>query len=457
MTRIHFIAIGGSIMHSLAIDMYNKGYAVTGSDDEIYEPSRSRLLKHGLLPPATGWRPDFLDESIDLVVLGMHARADNPELIRAKELGLKVWSFPEFVFHLTKDKTRIVIAGSHGKTTTSGMIAHVLHKAGIPADRMIGASIGELSPVTFSDADIVVLEGDEYLSSPDDPRPKFLHYHPQITVITGIAWDHMNVFPTYRSYIEPFEKLIRSLSAKDMLIFCKDDSDLEDLVRNVSPSCMLVPYTSHPHTVKDGIVFLSDGKTQFPLRIFGIHNMQNLAAAHQVCKLLGVPDDTFYRAMVTFEGAAKRLQLLYQTPALTSYLDFAHAPSKVKATVQAVRSKHKDAFVIAILELHTYSSLNPKFLPQYKNALQDADAKVICYSPHTLEMKKLPDLSPELLSEFFAEERLHIALSGAELERLILNLPMGKKNVLLWMSSGRFDGLEIRQISEACARNIDSD
>lgn len=444
-------------MHSLAIDMHNKGYAVTGSDDEIYEPSRGRLLSCGLLPPAHGWRPEVLDKDIDLVVLGMHARADNPELIRAKELGLKVWSFPEFVFNLSKDKTRIVVAGSHGKTTTAGMIAHALYKAGIPADRMIGASIGELSPVIFSDADIVVLEGDEYLSSPQDSRPKFLHYHPQITVITGIAWDHMNVFPTYKSYVEPFEKLIRSLSANEMLIYCQDDADLEDLVRNISPPCMLVPYSSHPHTVRDGIVFLSDGKNEFPLRIFGIHNMQNLAAAHQVCKLLGMTDDAFYRGMVTFEGAAKRLQLLYQSPGLTAYLDFAHAPSKVKATVHAVREKHKDAFVIAILELHTYSSLNPKFLPQYQNALKDADEKVISYSPHTLEMKKLPELSPGLLREFFAEENLHIALSAAELENLILNLPLKKKNVLLWMSSGRFDGLEIRQISEACARRLDNE
>ena len=256
--RIHFIAIGGSIMHSLALVMHEQGHQVTGSDDEIYEPSRSRLDQKGLLPEHSGWSPEFLDRSIDLVVLGMHARSDNPELIRAKSLGLKIQSFPEFIFDLSASKIRVVIAGSHGKTTTSGIIAHVLNEAGIKADRMIGASIGTLEPVKISDAGIIILEGDEYLSSPDDPRPKFLHYQPQIVVITGIAWDHMNVFPTYHSYIEPFRQLIRSLGKNDTLIYCSDDTDLVKLVEEISPVCELLPYSIHQYHIENGIVS-SDG------------------------------------------------------------------------------------------------------------------------------------------------------------------------------------------------------
>src|SRR5688572_1750599 len=450
MRRIHFIAIGGSIMHSLAIDMHSKGYAVSGSDDEIYEPSRGRLLQHGLLPASFGWRPEVITEDLDLVVLGMHARKDNPELLRAKELGLKIQSFPEFIYHISEDKTRVVVAGSHGKTTTSGMIAHVLAETGVSADRMIGASIGSLEPVTISDAGIIVLEGDEYLSSPDDSRPKFLHYHPNITVITGIAWDHMNVFPTFKSYIDPFRQLIESQREDDLLIYCKDDPDLEELVKSISPKCELIGYTIHPYEIKDGIVSLvDDDGSMHPLRIFGIHNMQNLAAAFYVCKKLGLSADAFYKAIATFEGASKRLQLIHKGDSLTAYLDFAHAPSKVKATVHAVREKHKDEFIVAILELHTFSSLNPQFLPQYKNALKEADEKIIYYSPHTLEIKKLPDLSPELLSAYFDETNLTIATSGEELEQHIRSLKLKEKTILLWMSSGRFDGLEIRQISES--------
>lgn len=450
MKRIHFIAIGGSIMHSLAIDMHNKGYAVTGSDDEIYEPSRGRLLKYGLLPSGFGWRPEVITRDIDLVVLGMHARSDNPELLRAKELGLKIQSFPEFIYHISEKKIRVVVAGSHGKTTTSGMIAHVLHESGIPADRMIGAAIGTLEPVSISNSGIIILEGDEYLSSPEDPRPKFLHYHPHITVITGIAWDHMNVFPTFQSYIDPFRQLIESQQQEDTLIYCTDDADLVQLVKDISPPCKLIPYSVHPYSIDNGTVSLEDENgNKYPLLIFGIHNMQNANAAHHVANKLGLSNEAFYMAMQTFEGASKRLQLIHKGDRLIAYLDFAHAPSKVKATVHAVREKHKDESIVAILELHTFSSLNPQFLPQYKNALRDADQKIIYYSPHTLSIKKLPDLSPELLNSFFDEENLQIATSGDELEHIIRGLQLKDKTVLLWMSSGRFDGLEIRQISEA--------
>jgi UDP-N-acetylmuramate: L-alanyl-gamma-D-glutamyl-meso-diaminopimelate ligase len=453
MRHIHFIAIGGSIMHSLAIAMHNKGYAVTGSDDEIYEPSRSRLQHYGLLPALSGWNPEVITKDIDIVVLGMHARADNPELLKAKELGLKIQSFPEFIYDLSVDKTRVVVAGSHGKTTTSGMIAHVLSEAGVPADRMIGATIGSLEPVTITDAEIIVLEGDEYLSSPEDSRPKFLHYHPNITVVTGIAWDHMNVFPTFQSYIDPFRQLIESQGENDILIYCQDDPDLQDLVGKAKPGSKVIPYTMHPYEIEDGIVSLVDEHGhKYPLRIFGIHNMQNLSAAFYVCKNLGLSPEAFYKAMESFEGASKRLQLIHKGEELIAYLDFAHAPSKVRATVKAVREKHKNEFIVAILELHTFSSLNPQFLPQYKNALKEADEKIIYYSPHTLEIKKLPDLSPDLLNTFFDEENLMIATSGQQLEELLRGIVLNKKTILLWMSSGRFDGLEIRQISESLER-----
>lgn len=449
MRRIHFIAIGGSIMHALAIVMHNKGHAVSGSDDEIYEPSRSRLQEKGLLPDQIGWHPERITKDIDLVVLGMHARSNNPELVKAKELGLHIQSFPEFIYHISENKTRVVVAGSHGKTTTSGMIAHVLDKSGIPADRMIGATIGNLEPVSVTDAGIIVLEGDEYLSSPEDTRPKFLHYKPHITVITGIAWDHMNVFPTYASYIEPFRQLIQSLGATDTLIYCQDDADLSKLVKEINPPAVQIPYSMHNYEIENEIVSLIDDHgAKHPLKVFGIHNIQNLVAAFFVCEKLGVSHEAFYKAIGSFEGANKRLQTIFRNKNLIAYMDFAHAPSKVKATVHAVREKHKKAKIIAVLELHTFSSLNPDFLPQYANSLKWADDKIIYYSPHTLSIKKLPDLSPELLAEFFDEENLIVVTTPEALEKAVKEVSLDDKNVLLWMSSGRFDGLDIALISE---------
>jgi UDP-N-acetylmuramate: L-alanyl-gamma-D-glutamyl-meso-diaminopimelate ligase len=446
--RIHFIAIGGSIMHSLALVMHQRGHVVTGSDDEIYEPSRSRLDDAGLLPETMGWYPGRIHKDLDIVVLGMHARGDNPELIQALALGLKVESFPEFMFNLSKEKTRVVVAGSHGKTTTSGMLAHLFHKSGIPADRMIGAKIGPLEPVAISDAGLIVLEGDEYLSSPLDQRPKFLHYHPHITIITGIAWDHMNVFPTYASYVDQFRQLIESLQSGDKLIYCSEDKDLVELVSGLNPACDCIPYTAHDYRIENHKVVIRDEDGQdFALEIFGNHNLQNLKAAQWASSFLGVDADKFYSAIQSFTGANKRLQLLHQADGLTAYLDFAHAPSKVKATVNAVREKHPDAYIIACLELHTFSSLNPEFLPQYRDALKEADVKIVYYSPHTLEIKKLPDLSAEQLSGYFNEPALQIATSKEELEKLIFNSKKDTKTVLLWMSSGRFDGLDINRAS----------
>lgn len=435
-------------MHSLALVMHQRGHIVTGSDDEIYEPSRTRLAESGLLPPEIGWHPERIKIDLDVVVLGMHARGDNPELIRARELGLKIESFPEFMFNISRDKTRIVVAGSHGKTTTSGMLAHILYYSGVTADRMIGAKIGDLEPVAISDAGIIVLEGDEYLSSPLDPRPKFLHYQPHITIITGIAWDHMNVFPTYASYVDQFRLLIESLRAGDKLIYCQEDKDLVDLVKSINPACDCIPYTTLPYTIENNAVIIQDEKgNAYPLEIFGNHNLQNLKAAQLAAGFVGVESEKIYKSIQSFRGANKRLQLLNKSERLTAYIDFAHAPSKVKATVNAVREKHPEAYLIACLELHTFSSLNPAFLPQYKDALMEADIKIVYYSPHTLATKKLPDLSPQQLAGYFNEPDLQIATTKEELENLVLEAKADEETVLLWMSSGRFDGLDISAIS----------
>lgn len=445
--RIHFIAIGGSIMHSLAIAMKKAGHEVSGSDDEIYEPSRSRLAALGILPEATGWHTERITLDIDIVVLGMHARKDNPELLEAQRLKLRIESFPEFMYRVSKEKTRIVVTGSHGKTTTTGMIAHILHHCQVSADRMIGASIGDLEPVMISDAGIIVLEGDEYLSSPLDSRPKFLHYHPDITIITGIAWDHMNVFPTYESYIAPFKQLIQSLKPGNTLIYCADDAELVKLVHEVSPFCTCLPYHALSYFLQNDqvVVRASNGK-EFPLQIFGKHNMQNLSAAFIACQKLGLAEERIFKAIESFTGANKRLQLLFKNEEVTSYTDFAHAPSKVKATVEAVREKHPGVKIVACLELHTFSSLNPGFLPLYADALKDADYKIVYFSPHTLASKRLPDLSADQLAVHFNAPDLIVVQSSDALKDAVENLKVSRPLVMLWMSSGRFDGLDISSI-----------
>ena len=437
-------------MHSLAMAMHDLGHHVTGSDDEIYEPSRSRLASKGLLPEKSGWHPDMIMNDFDMIVLGMHARKDNPELQKALEIGLPISSFPEFIYKMSRDKTRIVVAGSHGKTSTCGMIAHVLHQAGWQADRMIGAKIGDLEPVVLSAADTIVLEGDEYLSSALDPRPKFVHYRPQIAIITGIAWDHMNVFPTYASYVEPFRNFISSLGETDTLIYCQDDLELAKLVQEISPECRCIGYTAHAYEIENGIAVIKDETDQpFKLKIFGQHNLQNLEAARLATRCIGLSEKEFYPSIQSFTGASKRLQLLYQSDHVTAYLDFAHAPSKVSATVKAVRERHPEATIVACLELHTFSSLNPDFLPLYKDSLQAADEKIVYYSPHTLDIKKLPPLSDDQLSTHFNDPALQTATTKDELSELVQAIDKRKGMVLLWMSSGRFDGLDTAALSRA--------
>lgn len=445
--RIHFIAIGGSIMHSLALAMKDLGHHVTGSDDEIYEPSRSRLAEAGLLPAEFGWFPERLSGELDLVVLGMHARADNPELFHALSLGLEVRSFPEVVYMFSANKTRIMVAGSHGKTSTAGMIAYALSAMGIQADRMIGAAIGHLKPVEITSAPYIVLEGDEYLTSPVDSRPKFMHYRPQITVLTGIAWDHMNVFPTYEAYLQSFRGLLRSLTSADILCYCKEDPELARLVQDVNPAASLRPYGTQPYQLQEGTTWLETPEGRIGLQIFGRHNLQNLAGALRAIEAIGGDHRSFYSAISSFTGTQSRLQLLLAQSGLTVYKDFAHAPSKVRATVDAVREKHATDRLIAILELHTFSSLNPEFLPQYAGTLAKADEAIVFYSPHTLAMKKLPALTPALLKAHFADARISVVTTGKAIVERLRSIPVADPTTILWMSSGRFDGLALAEIS----------
>lgn len=434
-------------MHSLAISLKSLGFIVTGSDDEIYEPSRTRLLEAGLLPSEMGWFPEKVTPDLDAIVLGMHAREDNPELSRALELGVKVYSFPEFVYQLSKEKVRLMVAGSHGKTTTTGMIAHVLDRTGIEHDRMVGAAIGDLAPVTMSNATVIVLEGDEYLTSPLDTRPKFLHYFPQVTIITGLEWDHMNVFPTYDLYVDQFRMLLRQMSPSDTVLYCGDDEELVQLMNDEKPNCISKPYYTHPYKIRAGEVFLETENGDLPLLIFGKHNLQNLAAAKMACELVGVTAEDFYRGIQSFSGVHSRLQKM-NTKRRVGYKDFAHAPSKVRATVKAVREKHNDSFIAGILELHTFSSLNPAFLPQYKATLESLDVRIVYFSPHTLEMKKLPPLEVSQVQGYFNDPGLEVVTNKNDIEQCLRNACIPEEAVFLWMSSGRFDGLPIEEVTD---------
>ncbi len=444
--RIHFIAIGGSIMHALAIDARERGHIVTGSDDEIYEPSRSRLQRHGLLPPAMGWFPERIGRDIDLVILGMHARKNNPELIKALTLGIRTISFPEFISEMSGEKTRVVIAGSHGKTTTTSMVMHVLRHCGMPFDYLVGARLeGFDNMARLSDAPVIVIEGDEYLSSALDRRPKFLHYYPEITVLTGIEWDHMNVFPTKDNYIDQFRLYIHSLPEKASIFYYKHDVHLQEIFRGRMNELDVTGYEGHPCHVEGESLLLDHAGGSTPVSIFGQHNMENLQAAKFVCLKLGVTEARFYEAITSFRGAQKRLQELFTDGNNVAYLDFAHAPSKVRATVGAVADKHPDRQVVACLELHTYSSLNAAFIPQYRGTLSKADESIVYFDHHTIAMKKLPPLDPAQVEEAFGGQ-IHAITQIDQLERT-LRKTVKSPAVILFMSSGNFHQTDLIELS----------
>ncbi|HYG17746.1 MAG TPA: Mur ligase family protein [Ohtaekwangia sp.] len=447
--KIHFIAIGGSVMHNLAVALKRDGHDVTGSDDEIFEPSRSTLAKHGLLPDKDGWNPDRIHAGIDIVVLGMHAQRDNPELVRAQELGLHIVSFPDYIFEQSKNKQRIVIAGSHGKTTITAIIIHVLHYYNRKFDYVIGARVpGIEHTVRLSDAPIIVIEGDEYLSSPLDPTPKFIRYNHHIGVISGIAWDHANVFPSEDEYVKQFDLFADQTPKGGILVYCEQDPMALMIGKKERPDVQEISYKGHPHTSdNNGQFFLTSGKEKFPIRIFGSHNFQNISAAKEVLKKIGITPENFLKAMTTFTGAAGRLEKVKDNPTVTIYKDFAHAPSKVKATVKAVKEIYPSRELVACFELHTYSSLNKKFLPQYKDSMKAAQVPVVYFNPQKVKDKKLEALTEADIRNAFANPALTVFSDVNALENFLLRQTWKNKNLLL-MSSGNFGGMNIASLAE---------
>lgn len=449
--RIHLIAIGGSAMHNLALSLHSKGYTVTGSDDEIFEPSKSRLAAKGLLPDTIGWNANKITSDIDAVILGMHARSDNPELIRAQELGLKIYSYPEYFYEQTKNKTRVVIGGSHGKTTITSMILHVLKNCNINCDYLVGAQLeGFDTMVKLShEAKIAVIEGDEYLASPIDRRPKFHLYHPNIAVISGIAWDHINVFPTFENYVEQFEKFIDLIEPNGTLAYCENDDVLVGTVNKFkNNSIEKTAYGIAKHSIENGITYIYDSQEKkIPLKIFGNHNLMNLEAARIVCKALGIFDDAFYSSIQTFKGAAKRLEFVAGNNHFAVYKDFAHSPSKLKATTSAVKQQFPERKIIACMELHTFSSLNENFLKEYTGSMNTADEAIVYYNPHTIAHKKLKPISDEQVKDAFNNLTLKVYTNSQELINYLENKSW-KNSVLLLMSSGNFDGVDINKFGE---------
>ena len=442
--RIHLIATGGAVMHNLALALHQNGHHVTGSDDEIYNPARDRLAAAGLLPAEFGWFPERITSGLNIVILGMHARADNPELARARELNLLVLSFPEFIFQHARNKTRLVVAGSHGKTTTTAMIMHVLRLSNRSFDYLVGAQLeGFDTMVRLSDAPVMVIEGDEYLSSAIDRRPKFLHYQPHIAIITGIAWDHINVFPTFEEYCHQFQLLVESIEPGGDVIYFEKDELLRQIVKDTTGNFQALPYSGLSYEVNRGKALVKrPGNVPVVLEIFGDHNLANLHAALLACLQLGVSEEAFWKAAATFKGAAKRLQTIVETENYTAWLDFAHAPSKAKATVEAVHKLYPERHLTACLELHTFSSLNKNFLPHYAGSLEQADTACVFFSPHTLEMKKMPPIEPEEIHSSFQRDDLLVFTERADFEAFLKKQTRVHANLLL-MSSGTFGGMNV--------------
>ncbi|HNT80453.1 MAG TPA: Mur ligase family protein [Bacteroidia bacterium] len=447
--RVHLIAIGGAVMHNLALALQSIGHVVSGSDDEINEPSKSRLKAANLLPQSMGWNDARVDESIDCIILGMHARIDNPELIKAQALSLPVYSFPEFLYNHSKNKQRVVVGGSHGKTTITSMIMHILKECNVDFDFMVGSKLdGFDTMVQLSDAPLIILEGDEYLSSPIDRRPKFHLYHPHISVLSGIAHDHINVFPTMELYREQFKIFIEATNdQKGILIYNQDDIEVRNLVgQSTAEFLKLIPYSFFSHTIENGITVINDSNgNPIPLKFFGEHNLYNFSAAYHVCSSLGISKDRIIKAITSFKGAARRLELLVQKQGCFLFRDFAHSPSKVQATLQSVRNQYPSHTLIALFELHTFSSLNKDFLNQYAGTMNACDQALVYFNQETLKHKKLPPLEKSDVQEAFANTTIIVKDSGNEVQQFIDQLDF-QNTVLLLMSSGTFDGLNIQSI-----------
>ena len=445
--HIHFIAIGGAAMHNLALAVAAKsGYVVTGSDDEIFEPARSRLEAKGLLPAQMGWHPELITPDIDAVILGMHAREDNPELLKAKELGLKIYSFPEYLYEQTKDKTRIVVGGSHGKTTTTAMILYVLKKLGIETGYMVGAQIeGFDNMVGLSDTSkYAVFEGDEYLSSPLDRRSKFHLYHPHIAILTGIAWDHINVFPTFDLYVDTFRTFVNLIEPDGTLIYYQEDENLCSIASHARKDIQCIPYDTPQYTIEQGITYV--GQEHVPLHVFGKHNLQNLQAAALACRQIGISEDTFYHAISDFTGASNRLEKIAETPVSIAFKDFAHSPSKLRATINAVREQFPERKLVACMELHTFSSLMADFLPQYLGCMEKADVAYVYFNPKVIEHKHLQPITQEEVRQAFGTKNVTVFTDVVSLQQALERMDFNN-TVLLMMTSGTYDGMNIKEFA----------
>ncbi|MDO6490535.1 MAG: UDP-N-acetylmuramate--L-alanine ligase [Cellulophaga sp.] len=442
--KIHFIAIGGSAMHNLALALEHKGYTITGSDDVIFEPSKSRLEAKGLLPESFGWFTDKVTADLDAVILGMHAKEDNPELLRAKELGLTIYSYPEFLYEQSKNKTRVVIGGSHGKTTITSMILHVLNYHGREVDYMVGAQLDGFDRMVHltEENDFIILEGDEYLSSPIDRRPKFHLYKPNIALLSGIAWDHINVFPTFENYVEQFKIFVDSIVKGGSITYNEEDAEVVKVVEASENPIRKLGYSTPEYTIEDGETLLETPEGPMPIEVFGKHNLSNLAGAKWICQNIGIDEDDFYEAIATFKGASKRLEKIAESKTCVAYKDFAHSPSKVAATTKAVKEQYANRKLIAFLELHTYSSFNPEFLKEYKGALDAADVAVVFYIPESVAIKKLDPVSPQQIKDAFKRDDLQILTNAAAFKDLV-NKQDYNNSVVLFMSSGNYGGLDL--------------
>ncbi len=445
--RVHFIAIGGSAMHNLALALHDKGEQITGSDDAIFEPSKSRLQAKGLLPEQEGWFPEKITTDLDAVILGMHAKSDNPELLKAQELGLKIYSYPEFIYEHSKNKTRVVIGGSHGKTTITSMILHVMNYHNVAVDFLVGAQLEGFTNMVHltKENDFMVIEGDEYLSSPTDLRPKFHLYKPNIALISGIAWDHINVFPTFENYVDQFKIFIDKITNGGILIYNEDDETVKQIVEEAEKPIRKLPYSLPEYTIDNGVTYLETLDGSMPIEVFGAHNLSNLAGAKWICQNMGIDEAEFYEAIASFKGASKRLEKIAQTPTAVAYKDFAHSPSKVKATTQAVKKQYPDKKLVACLELHTYSSLNTEFLTEYQGALDAADVAVVFYSPDAVAIKKLEEISKEQIEKAFNREDLIVYTNPDEFKSFLL-VQEFTDSVLLLMSSGNYGGLNFDEV-----------
>ncbi len=450
MKRVHFIAIGGSAMHNLAIALSLKNYKVSGSDDEIFEPSKSRLKKYGLLPESFGWDANNITADIDEVILGMHARKDNPELLKAQELGIKIYSYPEYLYEQSKDKIRIVIGGSHGKTTITAMILHVFQQLNIECDYMVGAKLEGFDVMVklTEEANYMLIEGDEYLTSPIDRRPKFHLYKPNIALLSGIAWDHINVFPTYDIYVDQFRTFIKLIDPKGALVYCSADKELKTLVEQTAVGLKKLPYSIPAHHIdSDGITHLQYNAKDFALQIFGDHNLMNLTGARLVCEQIGISAISFLTAIQSFKGASNRLELIAEGKNTKVFKDFAHSPSKLKATTEAVKAQFENRKLIACMELHTFSSLSAEFLSHYTGSMDAADLAIVYFNPHTIAHKKLKPISKEQVKKGFKRDDLLVFTKSEELQNFLLGLDFKNKNMLI-MTSGNLDGLDLKAFGE---------